>query len=99
MISIYLNKNKISGFTLVEMIVVLGLFSFLMTLATGVIYSTHAIGIKLQETQTILDNVNLSMDTMSRDIRYGSNFYCSNTLVVASSSLRKSCTFESGGNP
>lgn len=97
MISKYFLIKKIKGFTLVEMIVVLGLFSFLMTLATGVLYSTQAISVKLQETQAILDNVNLSMDTMAREIRYGSNFHCTNTLNNSSSSLRKNCLFESGG--
>lgn len=97
MIIKYFFGKKIKGFTLVEMIVVLGLFSFLMTLATGVLYSTQAISVKLQETQAILDNVNLSMDTMSRDIRYGSNFHCTNTLNNSSSSLRKNCIYENGG--
>lgn len=97
MILKYFFNKKIKGFTLVEMIVVLGLFSFLMTLATGVLYSTQAISVKLQETQAILDNVNLSMDTMARDIRYGSNFHCTNSLNNSSSSLRKNCLYENGG--
>lgn len=90
------NTKSFSGFTLVEMLVVLGLFSFIMTLATSVLYSTQAINIKLQETQAVLDNVNVSLETMSRDIRYGSDFHCSTMLSDPSFLLRKSCQYEGG---
>jgi prepilin-type N-terminal cleavage/methylation domain-containing protein len=89
------HKNK--GFTLVEMLVVLGLFSFIMTLATSVLYSTQAVNVKLQETQAVLDNVNVSIETMVRDIRYGSVFHCMDTLpdVSGDSSYlaRRNCAY------
>lgn len=87
------------GFTLVEMLVVLGLFSFIMTLATGVLYSTQAINVKLQASQAVLDNVNISMDTMSRDIRYGFDFHCGANLPPAETkiNLRKSCRYSDAG--
>ncbi len=70
------------GFTLVEMLVVLGLFSFIMTLSTGVLYSTQAINVKMQESQSVLNNVSVSLETITRDIRYGSKFYCLDTLPL-----------------
>ena len=98
-------KNKLlfsrQGFTLVEMLVVLGLFSFIMTLATGVLYSTQSINVKLQETQSVLDNVNVSFETVVRDIRYGSNFNCMNvmpdTSVDNSYTLRGNCSYMTHG--
>ena len=86
---------KYRGFTLVEMLVVLGLFSFIMTLATSVLYSTQAINVKLQESQAVLDNLNISMDAMSRDIRYGSDFHCgaSSTPEELEINLRKNCSY------
>lgn len=93
----YFKKEGIKGFTLVEMLIVLGLFSFIMTLATGVLYTTQAINVKLQETQAVLDNVNLSMETISRDIRYGSEFHCGTDINATSSILRKSCTYDNEG--
>ena len=91
--------RKTKGFTLVEMLIVLGLFSFIMTLATGVLYTTQAINTKLQETQAVLDNVNISMDIMTRDIRYGYDFHCGETPTSdeASMSLRKSCSYSNIG--
>ncbi len=100
MISIYLHRYKKSskrGFTLVEILVVLGLFSSVMVIAAGALLTTQSVNVKLQETQSILDNVNLSMETMTREIRYGSVFHCNITLSTASSSLRKSCPFEDDG--
>ncbi len=102
--SIYTLKNKywtLRGFTLVEMLVVLGLFSFIMTLATSVLYSTQAINVKLQETQSVLDNVNVSLETMVRDIRYGSNFHCMDTLPDMTTDVtylaRRNCNYQNEG--
>jgi prepilin-type N-terminal cleavage/methylation domain-containing protein len=89
----YLYSKKRQGFTLVEMLIVLGLFSFMMTLATGVLYTTQAINVKLQETQSILDNVNVSADIIARDIRYGTDFHCASTLGEAEREKRKSCDY------
>lgn len=90
-------KYSFKGFTLVEILVVLGLFSSVMTIAAGALFATQAINVKLQETQSILDNVNLSMETMTREIRYGTNFHCGVSLLAASSTLRKNCTFANQG--
>lgn len=99
-----LRRTASKGFTLVEILVVLGLFSTVMVIAAGALFTTQAINTKLQETQAVLDNVNLSMEIMSREIRYGSNFHCTvatftgNDLdPVASSTLRKSCPFSAQG--
>lgn len=95
--------TKIKGFTLVEMLVVLGLFSFIMTLATGVLYTTQSINVKLQGVQVVLDNVNVSMDIMTRDIRYGTNFHCgggqtsSQIEQETEISLRKDCAYQTTG--
>lgn len=89
--------SRIKGFTLVEMLVVLGLFSFIMTLATGVLYTTQAINVKLQETQSVLDNVSVSLEIVSRDIRYGSHFHCSTTLHDSTFLERKNCSYNDIG--
>ncbi len=92
-----IKKNISRGFTLVEMIVVLGLFSFIMTLATGVLYTTQSINVKLQASQAVIDNVNVSVETMARDIRYGSDFSClkyiPDTTVDTSYLVRRNCEY------
>lgn len=95
----YRSIKSTRGFTLVEILVVLGLFSFIMTLATGSLYATQAVNVKLQESQSMLDNINVSMQNITRDIRYGSNFYCKDipSGIPATTTLRRSCPYTSGG--
>jgi prepilin-type N-terminal cleavage/methylation domain-containing protein len=89
-------QKSLRGFTLIELLVVLGLFSSIMTIATGALYTTQAVNTKLQETQSILDNVNLSMEIMSRDIRYGSEFHCNSVMPPTTPPpLRHSCEYSS----
>lgn len=95
------SHKKTQGFTLVEILVVLGIFSFLMTLATGVLYMTQAVNVKLQETQAILDNVNFTIDTISRDVRYGADFHCGSSYSISTETeylLRKDCNYDGSGN-
>ena len=80
-----------SGFSLVEIIVVLGLFSTISTIVLGSLFNAQAINARLQETQSILDNVNLSTQVVTRDIRFGSDFYCTDSIPGVIPSVRKSC--------
>jgi len=92
-------KKKIKAFSLVEILVVLGLFSSIATLALGSLFNVQAINGRLQETQAILDNVNLSLQTVTRDIRFGSDYYCTSTStpLQAVPSVRRNCTKDDGG--
>ena len=67
---------QIKAFSLVEILVVLGLFSSIATLSLGALFNAQAINAHLQATQAILDNINLSSQTITRDIRFGSLFHC-----------------------
>jgi prepilin-type N-terminal cleavage/methylation domain-containing protein len=71
-------RARVRGFTLVELLVVLALFTMVIVLASGALYSAQAQNVKLQQTQVILDGVNLAVEVIARDIRYGSQFYCGN---------------------
>ena len=91
---ISLQIKKIRGFTLVEILVVLGLFSSIATLSLGSLFNAQAINSRLQETQAIFDNVNLSIQTITRDIRFGSDFYCDVALPLSPSvvpTVRRNC--------
>jgi type II secretory pathway pseudopilin PulG len=90
-------KTKIKGLTLVEILVVLGLFSGVITMSLGVLFNVQAINVRLQKTQTILDNANLSLLSMTREMRYGSSFYCSSVATSTPPIVRKSCSLTEGG--
>jgi prepilin-type N-terminal cleavage/methylation domain-containing protein len=90
-----LKISSIRGFTLVELLVVLGLFSSIATLALGALFNAQSVNARLQETQAILDNINLSSQTITRDIRFGSDFYCAQSLPIPAlvPTVRKNCIF------
>lgn len=87
------------GFTLIELLVTMAIFINVITIATGALYSAQAVNSRLEQTQTVLDGVNLATEVIVRDIRYGANFYCDNVLSVPTPIplLRKSCPYSSGG--
>ena len=89
----FMYKGSARGFTLVELMVTLGLFTLVITLATGALFSAQAINARLQQTQVILDGVNLATEIIGRDIRYGTSFSCvSATSSPIASMARQSCT-------
>jgi prepilin-type N-terminal cleavage/methylation domain-containing protein len=92
----FIFKKVRKGLTLVEILVVLGLFSGIVTLALGVLFNVQVINAQLQKTQTILDNANLSLLAMTREIRYGAAFYCTNTATSTGPLVRRDCSQATG---
>ncbi len=86
------------GFTLVELLISMVIFTSVITIATGALFSAQTINTRLEQTQLILDGVNLAVEVMARDIRYGSEFHC-DTVIPASSipMTRTSCPYANGG--
>lgn len=94
-------QNKFEGFTLIEVLVAVALFSTIITLAIGALFAAQKVSSRLSANQTILDGMNLSFEIMTRDIRYGTIFNCDTLIPIdATSSLkRKSCPFNLATNP
>lgn len=90
--------QRICGFTLVELLVVLGLFSSIATLSLGTLFNAQTINGRLQETQAILDNINLSSQTIVRDIRFGSEFYCGVYMPAPLPLVRRDCAYGADGS-
>jgi prepilin-type N-terminal cleavage/methylation domain-containing protein len=90
-----LQKNAYQGFTLIEVLVAVSLFVTIVTLAMGALFQAQSVNAHLQANQTILDGMSLSFETMTRDIRYGTIFYCDTTVPDPAVVLkRKSCPFD-----
>lgn len=69
-------KTNSSGFTLVEMLVATALFSIVMTVSVGALLALVGANRKVQSLQSVMDNLNITLDGMERAIRMGSNFHC-----------------------
>ena len=65
-----------SGFTLVEMLVAVALFTIVMLVAISSLISMLAASKKAQTVQTVVDNLNITIDSMARSIRIGTMYHC-----------------------
>ncbi len=71
-----LKKKYGGGFTLVELIVSVSLFATIMVISMGTIVTVFDANKKSQTMRTVMDNLNLTVETISRTIRFGSNYHC-----------------------
>ncbi len=76
-------KNK--GFTLVEMIVAVGLFAIVMVVATGAIFSIVGANRSAQSLNSAITNFSFAAESMVRDIRTGHGYVCGDKIVPISS--------------
>jgi prepilin-type N-terminal cleavage/methylation domain-containing protein len=65
-----------SGFTLIEMIVSLGVFSIVVMIAVGALLMLVATNEQLQGEQSVMTNLSFALDSMTREIRTGTHYYC-----------------------
>lgn len=74
MIKSNLKHNR--GFTLLEMIVSLGIFAVVAVIAVGALLRISDANRKALILKTAVNNLNFALETMSREMRFGSNFSC-----------------------
>lgn len=65
------------GFTLVELMVSLSIFSIVMVISTGTLLIMIDINAKAQALYTSTTNLSFALDSMTREIRTGYHYYCS----------------------
>jgi prepilin-type N-terminal cleavage/methylation domain-containing protein len=73
-------RESDKGFTLVEMIVSVALFAIVMTVCVDVLLALVNANRKAQALQSVMNNLNITLDGMVRPIREGSNFHCGSGL-------------------
>ena len=65
-----------NGFTLIEIMIAITLFTTIMILGTGAVLQTNAVHKKTQNMRSIMDNLNFIMEDMARNLRLGSSYRC-----------------------
>lgn len=70
------NKKSNKGFTLIEIMVAVSVFTFVMFISTGSILSIFDANRKSQNLRAVMDNLNYSLEAMTRTIRFGKNYHC-----------------------
>lgn len=64
------------GFTLVEMIVAVGLFTVVMLISLAALLSLIDANRKARSIESVMNNLNIALDGMVRNIRMGSAYHC-----------------------
>ena len=71
-----LNKKGTLGFTLVEVLVSVGIFSIVMLVATGSVFTIVAANKKTHTLKSVMTNLNFALESMAREIRVGTGYQC-----------------------
>lgn len=64
------------GFTLVELLVALGLFALVMTMAAAATLTILDANAKSESSSSVMTNLNIALDSMTREMRTGTSFSC-----------------------
>ncbi|MEI8269779.1 MAG: type II secretion system protein [bacterium] len=85
------NKNKNSGYTLIETMIALAIFLIVVTIGSGSLINAYSVNRKSQDLRSGIDGLSFAIEDMSRNIRTGYNYHC---IVAGDLSLitdTKSC--------
>ncbi len=69
-------KKENSGFTLIELMVSTSIFVIVMMASIGSLFSLFGNAKNSRALRFAMDNVNFAMESMTRSIRMGINYYC-----------------------
>lgn len=78
----YLTRTQ-AGFTLIEMIVSLALFSVVVTVAVGALLMLVSTNDQLQGEQSVMTNLSFALDSMTREIRTGTFYVCASSISAS----------------
>jgi prepilin-type N-terminal cleavage/methylation domain-containing protein len=67
------------GFSLIEMMVAVAIFSVVMTVSLGALLSMSESDRRAQTLKSVINNLNFALDAMSRSIRTGTAYHCGDT--------------------
>ena len=99
MINLPNKKNKISnqtGFTLVEMIISLAIFTVVALVAVGALTKIMDANRKAINLKTSINNLNFALESMTREMRVGSNYRCGESVNNMISGPNAQCGIDIG---
>jgi len=68
--------TRTRGYTLIELVVAVGLFALVMTLASGAYFLMIDLSRQTQGVATGINSLSFALETMTRSIRTGTNYNC-----------------------
>ncbi len=64
------------GFTLIELMTAISIFVIVMLISMGSIIGVFDANRKSKSLKTVLNNLNLAVESMSKEMRFGKNYHC-----------------------
>lgn len=87
----------VSGFTLIEMMVAVTIFSIVMLVAVGSLLSIIDANRKAQTLKSVTNNLTFAIESMSRSARVGSRYHCGTGFTFSKANLDAPQDCEFGG--
>ena len=81
--------KKVGGFTLIEMMISLGIFAIVLSVSVGALLSMVSSNRKTQSLRSAMDNLNLAMEEMSRNIIQGRKYHCGETSIIDPNTIKE----------
>jgi prepilin-type N-terminal cleavage/methylation domain-containing protein len=80
------------GFSLIEMLVAVALFTFVTFVAITTLFMMQTVNTRMKTTKSIYDNMFIVIDDISRETKYGTYFNNFNhTLTIPATCIQKDC--------
>ncbi len=74
--------NPKSGFTLIELMTALSIFAVVLTISMGSIIGVFDANRQSRSLKSVMTNLNLALESMSKEMRYGKNYHCGSGTVT-----------------
>jgi prepilin-type N-terminal cleavage/methylation domain-containing protein len=87
------------AFTLIEMMVAVSIFSVVMLIGVGSLLSLVQSNRRAQAINSVMNNVNASVESMTRTMRVGTGYRCETSINQPSSFAPQDCSGNSGQPP
>ncbi len=75
-------KNNSRGFSLVEIIIAVGLFIVVVGLSLGSVVSLLDSSRRVRGNKDVMDNLNSSVEYMTRTVRFGTTYHCGSAGIL-----------------
>lgn len=86
-------SSATAGFSLIEVLVSLSIFTIVMTMSVGMLMVLIDANARAQNLQTVMTNLSFALDSITREIRTGTDYYCgASSALPASGSTVLNCS-------
>lgn len=77
------NDITTRGFTLIEIMTAVSIFAVIATISMGSILTVFDVNRKSESIKAVMDNLNLAIESMARESRFGTNYICNPSLPIS----------------